>query len=251
MLNTTQFNTATPNTSTSAIVVGAYATSAYDIEISTIFFDSIYDIRMSSVHESTYDILSATMCEGTYNVIVLCVMNNPYNINVREDIESKYDMRVAGSLDGAYSIRAGSTVDGRYDICHTLLSKINAGYNINLEKNIVSQYDLYYITPPGGNIVPGAKAELDKKDWLRTGHVERRAITKEKLAIEQVNVTVETGKKESTATIEEGAMVLGYIPVGNQDQFVDNISISGKILTVSLAAAATTDNTFRITVLNA
>lgn len=46
--------------------------------------------------------------------------------------------------------------------------------------------------------------------------------------------------------------ILGIVPTWNQDQFVDNIAINGSwVLTVTLAAAATADNTFRVSILKA
>lgn len=46
-----------------------------------------------------------------------------------------------------------------------------------------------------------------------------------------------------------GGQITGIVPSGNQDQFVDNVAIDGNgAVTVTLAAAATADNTFNVTV---
>ena len=52
-----------------------------------------------------------------------------------------------------------------------------------------------------------------------------------------------------TATVVAGSVVLGVYPAGNQDQFVDNVAISGTTLTVTLAAAATATNTYKVTLI--
>ncbi|MDQ0869039.1 hypothetical protein QFZ70_001512 [Arthrobacter sp. V1I9] len=64
-----------------------------------------------------------------------------------------------------------------------------------------------------------------------------------------VAVTVNAAANSGTATVKAGAKILGILPAGNQDQFVDNVALSGTTLTVTLAAAATANNTFNVTVL--
>lgn len=63
------------------------------------------------------------------------------------------------------------------------------------------------------------------------------------------NVTVTAGQTSGTATVTEGVVVLGIYPAGNQDQFVDNVAVSTTTLTVTLAAAATANNVFKVAVL--
>ena len=75
------------------------------------------------------------------------------------------------------------------------------------------------------------------------------AIKQAELDYEQVSVTVSAGASTGTATVTTGSIVIGWRATGNQDQFVDNISISSTTLTVTLAANATADNTFQITLL--
>lgn len=62
-------------------------------------------------------------------------------------------------------------------------------------------------------------------------------------------VTVNTSATSGTATVKAGSVVLGIYPAGNQDQFVDNVAISGTTLTVTLASGATAANTYKVTVL--
>ena len=66
--------------------------------------------------------------------------------------------------------------------------------------------------------------------------------------ISKKTVTVTAGQTSGTATVTAGSTLLGCYPAGNQDQFVDNVAISGTTLTVTLAAAATANNTYKVTV---
>jgi len=75
------------------------------------------------------------------------------------------------------------------------------------------------------------------------------AIKKAKVDYEVVTVTVPAGATSGTATVTEGAEVLGIYPAGNQDQLVDDVSVSATTLTVTLAAAATADNIFKVVLL--
>jgi len=46
-----------------------------------------------------------------------------------------------------------------------------------------------------------------------------------------------------------GGTILGYYPTGNQDQLVDNITLNADgSITITLAAAATAENTFNVVV---
>jgi|SRR3990167_1922171 len=77
------------------------------------------------------------------------------------------------------------------------------------------------------------------------------SVKQSQLDYEQVSVTVTAGQPSGTATVTTGAIVIGYISTGNQDQFVDNISITSTTLTLTLSANATADNLFQITLLKA
>jgi len=69
------------------------------------------------------------------------------------------------------------------------------------------------------------------------------------MELTQASVTVTAGGATGTATVPRGATILGYYPTSNQDQLVDSIAISGTTLTVTLAAAATADNVFKVVVI--
>lgn len=75
------------------------------------------------------------------------------------------------------------------------------------------------------------------------------AIKQAELDYEQVNVTVGAGGATGTATVTSGSIVIGWRATGNQDQFIDNAAVSGTTLTITLAANATADNTFQVTLL--
>jgi hypothetical protein len=70
------------------------------------------------------------------------------------------------------------------------------------------------------------------------------------MEISTIEVTIATGQTANTATVARGVTVVGMYPSSNQDQFVDSVAVSGTTLTVTLAAAATADNKFKITLLN-
>ncbi|MFB6518584.1 hypothetical protein [Streptomyces sp. NPDC056401] len=63
------------------------------------------------------------------------------------------------------------------------------------------------------------------------------------------NVTVNAGSPTGTVTVVAGSVPIGIVPSGNQDQYVDNVAVSATTLTVTLAANATANNTFKVTVL--
>jgi len=96
-----------------------------------------------------------------------------------------------------------------------------------------------------GEVLAGEVA----KDAVGPDEIKADAVKQSELAYEEVTVTVAAGATSGTATVTEGAIVLGYYPAGNQDQFVDNISISATTLTLTLAAAATADNVFKVVLL--
>lgn len=75
------------------------------------------------------------------------------------------------------------------------------------------------------------------------------SVAQAELDTEIVAVTVSTGASTGTGTVTSGSIVLGYRPTGNNDQFVDNVAISGTTLTITLAANATADNTFSVVLL--
>ena len=75
------------------------------------------------------------------------------------------------------------------------------------------------------------------------------AIKQAELDYEQVSVTVSAGGATGTATVTSGSIIIGWRATGNQDQFVDNIAVSGTVLTITLAGNAVADNTFQVTLL--
>jgi len=92
-------------------------------------------------------------------------------------------------------------------------------------------------------------AQTVAADAVGAEEIRANAVKQSELDYEEVTVTVAAGATSGTATVTEGAIVIGYYPAGNQDQFVDNISISATTLTITLAAAATADNIFRVVLL--
>jgi len=90
------------------------------------------------------------------------------------------------------------------------------------------------------------KAEAIASDSVGREELKKSCVGQQELLFEEVDVTVAAGATSGTATVTAGSKIVGYYPTGNQDQFVDNISISATTLTLTLAAAAVADNTFRV-----
>jgi len=103
-----------------------------------------------------------------------------------------------------------------------------------------------------------------EKDAIDGGHhivdgsipqakIDETGITKAKLGYKVVSITVAAGASSGSSAADSelvGGEVLGYYPAGNQDQYVDNITLNpdGSV-TITLAAAATADNIFKVVVL--
>ena len=81
----------------------------------------------------------------------------------------------------------------------------------------------------------------DKIDWYPVDELE--------LKEEYIAVTVLAGQTLGTGTATSDSTIIGWRPIGNQDQFIDNIAISGTTITITLSAAATANNTFEVILL--
>ena len=79
-----------------------------------------------------------------------------------------------------------------------------------------------------------------------------RQLAVEERQFKQVAITVSAAAATGSSADDDdliGGQILGIVPTGNQDQFVDNISIDGNgAVTVTLAANATGNNTFLVNV---
>jgi len=78
-------------------------------------------------------------------------------------------------------------------------------------------------------------------------------ISKAEIGYKVVSVTVSAAATSGSSAADaelEGGEILGIYPAGNQDQFVDNVALAADgSVTVTLAAAATADNIFKVVVL--
>lgn len=70
-------------------------------------------------------------------------------------------------------------------------------------------------------------------------------IRKRNMDIETVTVTVASGDTDGYVACRAGSNILGFYPTAG-DQVVESVFVSGSQVTVTLAAAATADNTFVI-----
>lgn len=74
----------------------------------------------------------------------------------------------------------------------------------------------------------------------------------EQLQFKLVAVTVSAASASGVSSADPDLVagtIMGIVPAGNQDQFVDNVTVSATgVVTVTLAANATADNDFNVTV---
>lgn len=72
------------------------------------------------------------------------------------------------------------------------------------------------------------------------------------LQFKKVAVTVSAASASGSSSADaelEGGSIMGVVPAGNQDQFIDNATIAANgAVTVTLAANATANNDFEVTV---
>jgi len=87
---------------------------------------------------------------------------------------------------------------------------------------------------------------------VQTADLADGAITKAKLGYKRVAVTVAAGATSGSSPADSELVdgeIIGYYSTGNQDQLVDNVALGADgSVTVTLAAAATADNTFNVLV---
>lgn len=107
-----------------------------------------------------------------------------------------------------------------------------------------------------GNVMAGflSKTELEA---LVTGSVQTEdiadgAVSAAKVAYKTVAVTVAAAASSGSSAADgelEGGEIAGYYSTGNQDQLVDSVALNADgSITITLADAATADNTFNVVV---
>ena len=88
---------------------------------------------------------------------------------------------------------------------------------------------------------------------VTTAKLAAGAATKAKIGYKAVAVTVAAAATSGSSAADTdlvGGAIVGYHPTGNQDQFVDNVVLNADgSVTITLAAAATANNTFNVIVL--
>jgi hypothetical protein len=97
-----------------------------------------------------------------------------------------------------------------------------------------------------GELVDGA---------VTTAKLASGAATKAKIGYKAVAITVAAGQTSGSSAADStlvGGQIIGIYPTGNQDQLIDNVALNADgSVTVTLAAAATGNNTFNVIVLKA
>ena len=118
---------------------------------------------------------------------------------------------------------------------------------LNILKRIVYQKTLGGSADIRGRIVAPssiASSTTIAANTLTQSMCKDDIIGEAELKYETVAITVSAGQSSGTGTATSGSIIIGWRPSGNNDQFVDNIAISGTTVTITLGAAATADNTF-------
>ena len=123
---------------------------------------------------------------------------------------------------------------------------------MNLLRSLVSQKTGLGSATIRGNIVqPSTVAATIASNTITNAMMKDDSIKQAELDTETANVTVSAGNPSGTATVTSGSVILGWRATGNQDQFIDNMAVSGTTLTITLSANAIADNTFQVTLLKA
>lgn len=107
---------------------------------------------------------------------------------------------------------------------------------------------------PGRKLAAGSiTSEKILDATIATADIAAGAVTKSKLGFKVVAVTVSAGNTAGSSSADSelvNGQIIGIYPTGNQDQLIDNVVLNANgSVTVTLAAAATGNNTFNVIVL--
>ncbi len=102
----------------------------------------------------------------------------------------------------------------------------------------------------GSTVVLGT-GDINSAGMFGAGVVDQAAIGADavgdsELKYEVATVTISAGNPSGTATVTSGSIILGWYPQTNLDQIIDDISVSGTTLTVTLAGNATATTTIKV-----
>ena len=107
--------------------------------------------------------------------------------------------------------------------------------------------------PPGEAFVGEIDTADLANDAVTSAKIADGAVTAEKIGYKVVAITVAAAATSGSSAADSDLVngeIIGIYPTGNQDQFVDDVSLDGTgSVTVTLAAAATAANTFNVVVL--
>ena len=103
-----------------------------------------------------------------------------------------------------------------------------------------------------GNIVqPSNVSATISADSITQAMLGSGSVGQSEAKTELATVTISAGQSSGTATVTSGNIILGWYPTTNLDQIIDDISISGTTLTVTLAGNATGTTTIKVQMLKA
>jgi hypothetical protein len=101
-----------------------------------------------------------------------------------------------------------------------------------------------------GNMVqPSTVTATIATDSITQAMIGANAVGQSEAKTELATVTINAGSSSGTATVTSGNVILGWYPVTNLDQIIDDISISGTTLTVTLSANAIATTNVRVQML--
>jgi len=145
----------------------------------------------------------------------------------------------------------------------------NQGTTTSPSFNLVGEITAGEIALPNGDILIGDSAGVGSAQTLSgdvtitdvgvatigtavvaTSKIALAAVTQSILATEIASMTVLAAATTGTMTVTAGDIIIGYSPTA-QDTMVQSITLVGTTLTITLAAAATANNTFDVVLLKA
>lgn len=154
-----------------------------------------------------------------------------------------------GGANGALAVTARR---GVFKFAGTGLTVADIGKNA-----LVTDDQTVSVLDTTNNVVAGVIVAVDSatEAWVEIGPSAGSKTVKGRLSYKSVAVTVAAAATAGSSAADEdleGGEIVGYYPTGNQDQLADSVALGADgAVTVTLAAAATANNTFKVVVVRA
>jgi len=168
-------------------------------------------------------------------------------------------LRVVGRAEEQVDNSTGSNGDKSVQVREGIFLFAGSGLtDADVGKNaLVSDDQTISVAPTTNNIFAGVikKVESTTEAWIETGLSVAAKAVKDRLSYKTVTVTVAAAASSGSSAADndlKGGEIVGIYPASNQDQFVDNVVLNADgSITITLAAAATANNVFKVVVLRA